>query len=88
MFFTNLAVQNKQFFKGILLVGLGGRLCNSYTVYKSFFAKLVLNFNITLSLAILRIVGSRLLSNDLVFLDDISVDMQLATFYFYVILGN
>ena len=55
---------------------------------KDFFcAKTVfLNFKITLPLTRLDMVSSRLLSNGLICLDDIPVDIQLVTFYCYPIL--
>ena len=40
----------------------------------------LLNFKITLPLAKLYVTGSRLVSNGLIFLDDIQVDIQLVTF--------
>ena len=40
----------------------------------------LLNFNITLPLPKLDIVGSRLVSNGLIFSDDIPVDIQLIMF--------
>ena len=40
----------------------------------------LLNIKITLLLAKLDMVGSRLLSNDLIFLDDIPVNIQLIAF--------
>ena len=49
----------------------------------------LLNFKITLPLAKLDMVGSRLVSNDLIFLDDIPVDIQVVTFFYrYLILWN
>ena len=41
----------------------------------------LINFKITLPLAKLDIVGSRLVSNGLIFSDDIPVDIQLVTFF-------
>ena len=50
---------------------------------KKFFAlKQLLNFKITLPLAKLDMVGSRLVSNCLVLLDDILVVIQKVTFLF------
>ena len=40
----------------------------------------LLNLKITLSSAKLLMLGSRLVSNGLIFLDDIPVDIQLVTF--------
>ena len=48
---------------------------------KFFFTKTdLLNFKITLPLAKLDMAGSRLVSNGLIFSDDIPVDIQLVTF--------
>ena len=48
---------------------------------KSFCIKAeLLNFKITLPMANLDMVGSRLVSNGLIFLDDILVKIQLVTF--------
>ena len=38
------------------------------------------NFTITIPLAKLNMIGSRLVSNGLIFSDDIPVDIQLVTF--------
>ena len=74
MFITNLTVTNKQCFSGKVLVELRGQVFNSETMYK-FKIKLLyneekhfstktelLNFKITLLLAKLDMVGSRLVS--------------------------
>ena len=47
-----------------------------------------LNFNITLPLAELDMVDSRLVSNGLIFSSDTPVDIQLVTFYYYTVLVN
>ena len=48
----------------------------------------LLNFKITLPLAKLDMVGSRLVSNGLNFSDNIPFDIQLVTFFVNVILGK
>ena len=48
----------------------------------------LLNFKFTLPLDKLDIVGSRLVSNGLIFSDDTLIDIQLVTFYYYLLLGN
>ena len=48
----------------------------------------LLNFKFTLPLAKLDIVGSRPVSNGLIFSDNILVDTQSVTFCYYLILGN
>ena len=47
----------------------------------------LLNFKITLTLAQLDMVNSMLVSNGLIFLGDITVDIQLVIFYYYTILA-
>ena len=86
-----MAVPNKQFFSGKLLVRLLGQPINSKAMYKfkikllcneekSFCTKTeLLNFNITPPLAKLDIAGSRLVSNGLIFSDDIPINIQLIT---------
>ena len=74
------------------MVGLSRHVFNSKTIYK-FKIKLqynkeglfctkteLLNFNVTLPLAKLDMVGSRLVSNSLIFSDDIPVNIALVTF--------
>ena len=46
------------------------------------------NFKITLTLAKLDMVCSRLVSNGLIFSDNVLVDIQLVTFFCSLILGN
>ena len=48
----------------------------------------LLNFKITLPLVKLGMPGSRLVSNGLIFSDDIPVDIQLVTFLLLPILVN
>ena len=80
--------QTKNFFRAKSLVGLRGWLFSLLTMYK-FKIKLLYNeekrsctktellkFKITLPLAKLDIVRSRLVSNDLIFSDDIRVDIR------------
>ena len=56
---------------------------------RNFFTKTnLLNFKIILSLAKLDLVDSRLVSNGLIFSDNIPVDIQLVTFFYYSILVN
>ena len=66
-------------FKIKLLCNEGKRFCTKTKL---------LNFKITLQLVKLDTVGSRLVSNGLIFSDDIPVDTQLITFFYYLILGN
>ena len=48
----------------------------------------LLNFKITLPLAKLDMVGSRLVSNGLFFLGDTLIGIRLVTFYYYPVLVN
>ena len=53
----------------------------AYKTEKLFYIKAeLLNFSFTLPLGKLDIVGSRLVSNGLIFSDDIPVDIQVVTF--------
>ena len=90
MFLTNLTLPNKQFVSEKLFVGLRGKFFNSWTMYK-FKIKLIyneeectelLNFKFTVSLAKLDMVKKRLVSNGLIFSDDIPVDIQIVTVLF------
>ena len=78
-FLINLTVPNKKPFSGRLLVGLCGQLFNLKTMYK-FKTKLLynenelfcikielINFKITVPLAKLDMVSSKLVSNGLIF---------------------
>ena len=91
-FLSSLAVPNKQFFSVKLLAGLRGQLFNSSTINK-FKIKLLcieeklfctkmelLNFKFTPPLAKLEMAGSKLVSNGLIFSDDIPVNLWLVTF--------
>ena len=85
---------NKHLFSGKLLVGLRGQLFNSLTMYEFkinllyseeelFCTKTeLLNFKITKALAKLDMVCSKSVSNALISLDDIPVDIQWKTFLF------
>ena len=96
-------VPNKQFFSGELLVGLAEQAFNLYTMYKFKIELLynegklfrtkteLLNINFTLQSAKLHIVGSRLVSNGLTFLNDIPFAIKLINFLllsYYLILGK
>ena len=95
MFLTNLTAPNKLLFIRKLLVGLRVQSLNSNTMYKInllyneeelFFTKIEwLSLKITLALAKLDMVGSRLVSNGWIFSYDIPVDIQLVT---YLLLSN
>ena len=61
----------------------------SIEILKNFSTKAeLLIFKFTLPLAKLDMVGSRFVLNDLIFWDNILVDIQLVTFFCYLILGN
>ena len=101
MILTNLTVPDKQSFSGKLLVRhLYGQLFNLIFMYKFSITLLyndeeyfcdkteLLNFRIVLPLAKLDMAGSRLVSNGLIFSDDILVNIQSVAFYCYPILVN
>lgn len=82
------------------MVGLRGHLFNLQTMYQ-FQLKLLyngeehfctkaefLNFNVALPFAKLDMSGSRLVSKDLIFSDNVLVNTQLVTFLLYSILVN
>ena len=91
-FLVNLTVANKQVFSVKVLVRSRDQLFNPLTMCK-FKMKLLyndeqlfctktelLNFKVTLALAELYMVGSRLVSKCSIFSDDIGIDIQLTTF--------
>ena len=91
-FLVNCPLQKKQFFRVRLLVGLGCQVFNSWTMYKIKIKSLYieeklfwtekewLNIKVTLPLAKLGMVGSRLVSNGLIFPGGNPVDIQLVFF--------
>ena len=93
MFLTNLTVPNKQYFRVKLLVRLLGQVFNLQIMYefkirllynekKNFYFTRteLLNFKIPLLLAKLDIVGSRPVSNGLIYSDDILVNIRFLDF--------
>ena len=85
-FLVNSTVTKKQFFSVKLLVRITGPVTYNtinllYSEEELFWTKTqLLNFKVTLPMAKLVMVGSRLVSNGLIFSDDIPVTIQLVTF--------